>query len=391
MISVTKAKEITAQYFKKNSAEKIPLISALNRCIATQVMAQFNIPGFDNSAMDGYAISIPHGKQLTTYTIVGEIQAGATTNINLSPGEAMRIFTGAMLPYGANAVVMQEKIKRVDNTIIVEENDLKLGLNIRTKGSQTQAGDTVFHSGKILSPGAIGFLASIGIAEVEVFKKPNISIIVTGKEIISPGQIPAEGEVFECNSYSISALLQQYGIETKIQICDDNLDSISNAIKTELRTCNMLILTGGISVGDYDFVFPALQQNGVNELFYKVKQKPAKPLFFGEKSGIPVWALPGNPGSVLTACYVYVLPLIRSMLGYFDAWQNREVKLIGEYNKKPGLTHFVKGFFSGNNVEILPGQESYRMDAFAQANCLIEFDEELEFIGENEKVKIIEF
>jgi len=389
MVSVEKARIELEKLFGTLGTEKVSLMASISRCISENVIAHYQVPGFDNSAMDGYAISLQNWDRKSPFKIIGESAAGDNVSVHLNVGEAMRIFTGAMVPQGADAVVMQEKAERKTDQVWILDENIGQGINIRKAGSQTKVGSVVLSKFTPINAGTIGFLASVGIAELQVFNKPKISIIVTGKEVVQPGFPIQPGQVFECNSFGLQAALSVIGIESKIAICGDALELISNAIETALLESDILIITGGISVGDYDFVLPALKENGVVELFYKVKQKPAKPLFVGKKGKIPVFGLPGNPASVLTSFHVYVAPVIRAILGDLSPFQGQISLLDQAYSKKAGMTHFVKGFYEQGRVEILGGQESYRMDAFAKANCLIEFAENEELFLKDSAVKII--
>lgn len=391
MITVAEARQILQNLLKPGRVEMRELYDCNGYVLATDIVSQYNIPAFDNSAMDGYALNLDNWDGVAGFKIIGESAAGDHVQMHLKPGEAMRIFTGAMVPLGANAVLMQEKARIENQILYCEDEKIAPGMHIRLEGSQTEKGDTVLQKGHRLHPGSIGFIASLGLDKVEVYTRPEIKIIVTGKEIIKPGKTILPGQVFECNSYSLYTALAALGIDAEIRICGDNLDEISDTISETLETADMLLITGGISVGDYDFVLPALQKNGVEELFYKVKQKPAKPLFLGAKNGKPVFGLPGNPGSVLTSFYVYVLPLIKALCGASSALQYKQARLQSDLHKKAGLTHFVKGYLSDKDVEVLPGQESYRMDAFAFANCLIEIPSEIEFLPAGSDVTIIPF
>ncbi len=243
--------------------------------------------------------------------------------------------------------------------------------------------------GTKLTPGAIGFLATIGKATVAVHPTPKVSIIVTGKEIQQPGAILQHGQVYECNSFTLSAALKQLGItNVGVEHADDELALIQQMIAKHLEFSDVLLITGGVSVGDYDFVIPALKQCGVEQVFHKIKQRPGKPLYFGRKGNKLVFGLPGNPSSVLTCYYEYVVPALERMMQLESSIIKTNLQLGSDHSKKIGLTHFLKGYYTKENVIILGGQESYKLGSFAMANCFVCLPEEREEFKEGELVEV---
>ncbi|MCC7298471.1 MAG: molybdopterin molybdotransferase MoeA [Bacteroidia bacterium] len=389
MITVEQARKLISEHFKKGSFENVPLGQAVGRVLAQAVIAEIDVPQFDNSAMDGYAFQY-QSLQKQPLTIVGESAAGSPSLRQIEVGEAARVFTGAMVPQGADTVVMQEKVRVENGNLWVEDNGLLKGGNVRLKGSQTPKGAVALEAGVVLTPGAIGFLAGLGVTTVQVCARPKVALMITGNEIVPPGSVLKAGEVFECNSYSLSAALYPLGIQTKVSFCPDDFEATKRLIEQQLSDTDLLLITGGVSVGDYDFVVPALEQCGVQKLFHKVAQKPAKPLFAGVHGEKMVFGLPGNPASVLTSFYVYVLPWLRHFLGTEIQVENNAI-FEGEFQRKPGLTQFLKAHCNEGKVALTSGQESYRMDGFAIANCLIEMDENMSQINDGDRVKIIPF
>lgn len=388
MISVNEAREILENNYPNKTKQLLPLSDAAGMVLAENVAAQCDVPNFDNSAMDGYAFDFDswRGKPLE---IQGESAAGKPLNAELQVGCAARIFTGAMLPKGANTVVMQEKVIAENGQLTILDEQIKKGSNVRLQASQNKNGDVVMVSHQLLTPGSIAFLASCGVYEVEAYVAPRVSIIVTGDEIVSPGTQLKAGEVYECNSYGLAAVLKSLNIDAKIAYCKDNLEEIHEVVNHELNHCDILLVTGGVSVGDYDYVVPALRKCGVTQLFHGVKQKPAKPLFSGYIKNQLVFGLPGNPASVLTSFYVYVLPAIRHALGL----NNNKITgfLDQSFSRKAGLTQFLKGQRTAQGLRIVEGQESYRMDGFAIADCLIEIPENESEISTAVPLNIIPF
>jgi molybdopterin molybdotransferase len=321
--------------------------------------------------MDGYAFAYSDWLSKNKLIIEGEMQAGSKASFSLGAGRAVRIFTGAPLPAGADTVVMQEKVTAANNELVINDENLQLSGNVRARGSAIKAGEPALAKNSILSPGATGFLAGMGISHVAVFARPSVSIIVTGKELQQPGMALAYGEVYESNSFALKTALKQWQInDVKVYSADDDLALVIQVLNEALASSDMVLLTGGVSVGDYDFVVQAAEACAVTKLLHKIKQRPGKPLYFGKKENKLIFGLPGNPSSVLTCFYEYVLPALK-----FDLPALR-IPLAKPFQKPAGLTHFLKGWYDGNTVMPLDAQESYRMSSFAKANCLIKIDEE---------------
>ncbi|RZK91196.1 MAG: molybdopterin molybdenumtransferase MoeA, partial [Pedobacter sp.] len=277
MISVNEAKELITKHVSPLAAIRVNLNQAFGLVLSEDINATCDIPAFRQSSMDGYAVRFE--EEITELTIVGEMAAGSANETTINQGEAYRIFTGAPLPKGADTVVMQEKVAVINGKLIINDTNLKKGLNAREKGSEISTGNLAMSKGSQLTPAAIGFLAGIGIAEVSVIPQPKIAIILTGNELQKPGQPLAFGQVYESNSYALKAALKQAGIE-HIEIFEarDELEILTETLALALQASDVVLLTGGVSVGDYDFVIKAAERCGVQQIFHKVKQKPGKPL-----------------------------------------------------------------------------------------------------------------
>ncbi|MDP3929012.1 MAG: molybdopterin-binding protein [Bacteroidota bacterium] len=216
-------------------------------------------------------------------------------------------------------------------------------------------------------------------------------MLISGKELIPPGNSLLFGQIYESNSILLQTALLEGKIEVYRQlIIGDDWEETKEAVSLLLQQCDLILATGGISVGDFDFVGKAMIENGVEPLFYKVKQKPGKPLFYGKKDNVQVFALPGNPGSVLSCFYQFVIPCLRQMNGLNPPiWH--QAKLKTDFTKKTGLTHYLKGFATDSEVQILEAQESYKLNAFVRANCLVEIKEEQNFVAKDEAVNLFYF
>lgn len=376
MVSVGEARDIIDQYLPIGSKNlSVPIQDAAGYSVASDIFATQSIPNFAQSSMDGYAIRfMDRDKELS---IADKIPAGMTEEKMLRAGEAMRIFTGAPLPLGADTVVMQEKVQVTDKgTIQIQDKDLQIGAHVRPKGSEVEKGTVAMRSGTFLTPAAIGYLAGIGCTHVTIYAPPRVAIILTGNELRPLGAPLGYGEVYESNSYQLRIALEQRGIQdVHIHHVPDDRQQLKTTIKNTLENCDILILVGGVSVGDYDYVVDATKDCGVRQHFHRVRQKPGKPLFFGSLGEKLVFGLPGNPSSALTCFYLYIAPALERIMQLPE--RNRLVKARAThgYAKKPGLTYFLKAHYDGHSVIPLHAQESYRLQSYAQANCLLILEE----------------
>lgn len=377
MIPVKAAKELISANCLSVKTGLVPLQQATGLILAEPVCSPIDTPPFNQSAMDGYAFSFEQWDGRSSLAVMGEIQAGNSSSDELQLSEAVRIYTGAPLPPGADTVVIQEKVLIAGKSISIRDEQLRKGHNVRVQGSQIKKGEITLPAGHYLTPAAIAFLAGTGIDQVKVFANPRVSIIVTGKELLAPGHPLTDGKIYESNSYGLLAALQQLSITpVSVEVVDDREDEIFNAITRQLDT-DLVILTGGISVGDYDFVATVLGKCGVKTVFHKVRQKPGKPLYFGTRHQTLVFALPGNPAAVLTCFYEYVMPAI-SHFTKREYFRKAELPLAGDFTKKRELTYFLKGKTMAGAVSVLNNQESYMMNSFAMADCIIELEEDKE-------------
>ena len=388
MITVNQAKELIAAAIQPLAPVRINLDEAAGHILAADIFAAVDIPGFRQSSMDGYAFRFDAG--LSSYNLTGEMAAGTTEVLEIKAGEATRIFTGAPLPGGADTVVMQEKITKENNNIIVNDPMLSVGSNVREKGSEIKADALAMAKGSLLSPAAIGFLAGIGTTKVAVYPMPKVAVILTGNELQQPGKALAFGQVYEANSFALSAALKNEGIDDiKLFWVNDDLDLLMQSVNEALENSDVVLLTGGVSVGDYDFVTRAAGACGIEQIFHKVKQRPGKPLFFGTKNKQLVFGLPGNPSSVLSCFYNYALPALKGLSCKQDSVTTIQAELSTDYKKTAGLTHFLKGIYADGKASPLNAQESFRLSSFAHANCLICLDETEEFYKAGTTVTIM--
>ncbi len=390
MISVEEAKKLIEEYTERLIPVTQELSKSLNQVLAEDILSPINYPPFDQSAMDGYAIvhsDILKGKEIQ---IVGEAPAGNPYKEVITSGQSVNIFTGGKVPEGADTVIIQENVTADNRRLIVNNSTLSKGANIRTKGFQIKKGDIALKKGTPLNPGAIGFLAGLGITEVNVFQNPKIALIVTGSELQKPGTPLGSGQVYESNSFALKSALRSVHIDTinVISIGDDE-EATKNALSSAIQDSDLVIVSGGISVGKYDFVGKCLREIGVEDIFYKIYQKPGKPLFFGKKKDCLIFGLPGNPASALNCFYEYVYSSLQIMRGFSELFlEKMHLPITSDCKTKKGFSIFLKGKASEGKVDVLTGQESSNIGAFAHANCIIYLTAEKEKVKTGDMVEV---
>lgn len=387
MIQVELALSIIENNSLNMPIRKIKVLKSLGYILSEAIYSPINMPPFRQSAMDGYAFS--HSK-LAKYEVVSTSKAGDYSNIKLDNNQAIRIFTGAFVPDNLDTVVMQEHTSKNGDSIEITKMPVCFA-NVRNKGEQIKEHELVLQKNTLITPAAIGFLACLGITEITVYAKPKVAIVVTGNELVKPGKKLPKGKIYESNSVMLTSALKGIGIEkTKIFRVKDTLKATKKVLKNCLSDFDVVLVSGGISVGDYDFVKEALLANGVEELFYKINQKPGKPLFFGKKDETIVFALPGNPSSTLTSFYIYVLPALKKRMG-FEAIHLPKIKrkINTDFTNTSGKSLFLKAFYEDEKVSVLDSQSSAMLNTFALANGLIYIPYDLENVEKNQEVIVI--
>ena len=381
-VAVQEAKEILKGLSLAGGKLQLPLQKTLGYWTAGLIHAPMQVPSFDNSGMDGYAFAWADGGDSRQLAQV--VQAGTFPDFTLQPGTAVRIFTGAPVPKGADTIVQQEWVRVEGDRLFFDPGKLTQGMNLRRAGTQCEQGQLILAEGTRITPGTLGLLASLGVEQVEIFAAPQVSIILTGDEVVEVGQALQPGQIYNANGPALLGYLSQLGISTvKVYKVKDDPNEVIRVIGEALATSDVLLLTGGISVGDFDFVKEGLVENGVETLFYKVKQKPGKPLLAGVKGSKLVFALPGNPASVLTCFMQYVKPILGQWMGNPAAWeQAKSYPLATNWEKQVKLTVFLKARLVAGVVEVLPGQESFNLLSFGSADGLIEIREDQQALKE---------
>lgn len=389
MISVTEARQIVAAQCRLLETVNIPFQQSVGYVLAEDLVSPVSIPFFRQSSMDGYAIRIAEKDQLLH--VQDALPAGSSREITLAPGNAIRVFTGGPVPEGADTVVQQEWVSFKDTAIQINDYPVEMGANIRVPGADINKGVVAMPAGTQINAMHIGFIASLGITNVTVYRKPSVVILVTGNELVQPGNALRFGQVYDANSFGLTACLQQLHIPSvSVSFTQDSLAETETAIAKALRENDLLLITGGVSVGDHDHVAQACTNLGIVKHFHGVKQRPGKPLFFGTTQNKWVFGLPGNPASVLSCFYQYVIPFIHGLTGAKSV-QPLQAVLADDFDKKAALRFFLKGSYAAGLVNVLAAQASFQQTAFVQANCWIELPEEVAVFPKGTQVTIHPF
>ena len=298
--------------------EAVSLDDSLGRILASDIHSTINVPGFDNSAMDGYTIALDHNQTTQanqSFEVVDRIAAGSTGN-DLKIGNAARIFTGAPIPNGANTVVMQEECTlSEDKSQITVKRAINLNENIRPTGNDILKDNVILSSGRQIKPQDISLAASVGVGELVVFKKIKVGVFFTGDELVEPGNPLTPGKIYNSNRYALVALLKQVGCDViNLGNIEDKLDATCEALEALESQCDLIMTTGGVSVGEEDHVKPAVEKLGELNL-WKIRMKPGKPLAYGKVKQTPFIGLPGNPVSSFVTFCIFSLPFIKKMQG----------------------------------------------------------------------------
>lgn len=384
MIDVAEALQLIKSHVPAYNSQMIEIDKAVGLLSASNLYAPLSLPPFVQSSVDGYAIRFDDLDVSDVLSLTDVVAAGCSKASSLKPGSAIRVFTGAPVPSGADTVVMQEFARLNSKGIAFDPKPENKGMFVREVGSHLKEGELVLSKRQCITPAMVGHLSGLGISEVEVIQRPSVAIVTTGSEVVKPGTPLSEGKIYDSNRAILSAALKEQGIspvsETHV---NDHPDQILAEIVKGLEKCDLLIITGGVSVGDYDYVVPMLEKAGVTKIFHGVKQKPGKPLYFGKKGSKLIFGLPGNPVSALVCFHLYISSLLQSKTPLL-----LQLPLSSDFRKKAGLTHFLRGFANGHQVEILTGQESYMLHTFTKANCLVTIPEAAERVGKGELVDV---
>lgn len=398
MIKVDEALDIVLGSLKVPEAETVKLLQALRRILAEDVYTGFDIPGFDNSAMDGYALRSSDTTGATeanpkVLEIIEAIKAGFLPSKTISQNQATKIMTGAPIPKGADSVVKVEATQGDGKNRVKIFAQVKNELNVRRSGEDFKKGELALSKGTMITPACLGILASIGKSNLRVFKKPRVAILATGDEIVDVEDTFLKGKIRSSNTYTLySQIIESGALPKNLGIVSDDPYQLRMKIEEGLD-CDMILTSGGVSMGEYDFVKVVLEEMGADIKFCKVAMRPGKPLIFGLIDGKPIFGLPGNPVSSMIGFEVFVKPAIFKMLGRAN-WDKKEVEALLEEDvqKKKGLKYFLRAQTRWENGVYLTHQAGPQgsgiLKSMAIANSLMILPQDQEFLGKGTKVKV---
>ncbi len=390
MLTVEQAQEQVLSRIALPDPEKVDALAALGCVLAADVISDIDVAPFDNSAMDGYAVRAADTAAATVedpavLRVVDHIAAGVFPTVEVRPGEASRIMTGAPIPQGADAVVMVEHTEGLDNAgstggTIAVRRAATLGDHIRLRGEDVRSGEVVLRAGEVVGPAAVGLMAAVGAAEVEVYRRPRVAIVSTGDELVGISEKPGLGKIRNSNSFSLAAQVLAAGaVPVVLAIARDN-EADTRALLSRAPEFDLMVSTGGVSMGDFDVVRDVLEQIGQMD-FWKVAMRPGAPQTFGTIGAVPFFGLPGNPTSTMVGFELFVRPAIRKMRGFADLFRPRTTAtLTQDVGKKPDRRYFMRGRIARTpegayEVGLAGRQSSAMLTAMHRANCLISLPE----------------
>jgi molybdopterin molybdotransferase len=358
----------------------VSIVDALGHVLAEDIHARYALPAFDNSAMDGYAVAAAATRAATPrgpvrLEIVDGVYAGDTTRRVLRRGESCAIMTGAPLPRGADCIIPVEAA-RVDRGALIVIRPAVRGRHVRRKGEEVARGARVARRGTLVHAGTVACLAAAGRRTARVVRVPSVSVISTGDETVTPGRALAHGQVYDSNSHMLAAMLRAAGIRTvRVASVGDRPAALDRAVAAALRRTDVVLLTGGVSVGEHDYVRRVLKALRVREVFWRVRQKPGKPLYFGVRGKKLVFGLPGNPASAFTCFCLYVHPALRRLSGLRGcAPRVEERTLVAPVEGDRTRWSFLRAATSmvvEGGVVVLPRQGSHMITSLAAADRLV--------------------
>jgi len=398
VISVNQAVRLMLKNTSPVGITKLPLNKAAGLVLAEDIYARNDLPLFTNSAMDGYAVKSSQTKGANQkhplpLRLVGTLKAGSLSKRFLGNGEAIKIMTGAPLPAGADAVVMKENTTEQDGWILIQK-EAETKENIRLQAEEIKKGALALKKFTLLNPPALGFLSSLGVKEVKIFRIPKVTMVITGNEVVSSANRLGPGKIYESNSVGLVTALKEIGIhEVQIFRCRDNPLSLKRNLGKALALSDIVLISGGVSVGDYDYVRQTLSSLKAKQIFWKVSQKPGKPLYFGRNGKTLIFGIPGNPAASLVVFYEYIRPALLKFLGRKHIHLPLLTgQMAREIAKKKGLTYFWRGALSGPLdkpiVQIPSQQGSHMLKEFARGDCLVIGPEKSKFIQKGTQVTV---
>ena len=382
LISVDEAFRLYSKHISPLPAEEVELERALYRVLAEDALSAVDLPPFPQSAMDGYALRSQDTQSATpeqpaTLRLVGEVPAGALpATPRIGPGEAVRIFTGGHVPEGADAVLRQEDA-RVEGDVLVVERPVPPGRDVRSQGEELPAGALIARRGERLTAGHLAALAVAGVARVKVHREPRIAVLTTGDEVVPPGRALEPGQVYDANAPLIASWLRERGCSRiTTEHLPDDLARTADALARALERSDLVLTAGGVSVGERDFVIAAAEQVGVRPVFWRVKQQPGKPLFFGLFGETPLLGLPGNPGSVFVCLATHARRVLDLLEGCAEPGPRFYEGVLGEpLERSPERERWVRARWTVRDgkieLEPLPKQRSHMISNLVACTALV--------------------
>ena len=378
MIELEEAREFIFNQCLKLSTDEVDISKSRGLVLADTVISNDDVPPFPNTAMDGYAVrAVDTEHAPVELKVIGTLPAGKVPDLEVGPDEAVRIMTGAVIPEGADAVVMVEKTKEVENgsSVVVEET-VKNGNFIRQPGEDFVKGSELFNSGTLIGAAHIGVFATIGLEKVNVFKRPVVGVMSTGDELVQGSSQLKPGQIRDSNRHSIKALLEEIGAEIiELGLIPDDEKAIESALLSAVEKCDAVVTSGGVSMGDFDYVKVVLDRLGEMK-WMQVAIKPAKPLAFGLLNDVPIFGLPGNPVSAMVSFELFMRPALLKMMGYEQIWRPyiKAKATTPLKRRKDGKVHFARVTLTKKEdsyeVSLLEGQGSHQLAAMANAQGL---------------------
>ena len=378
LLSVAEALERVLADAAPLPAEEVPLEEAARRVLAYDLKARRTQPPADVSAMDGYAVRAGDvASAPARLKVIGEVPAGRPFSAKVGPGEAARIFTGGFVPAGADAVVVQELTKRDGNWVEVQKPSVA-GRNIRRQGLDFKKGDKLFAKGHRLTARDLALVAGMNHPLVPVYRKPKVALFATGDELVPPGNEPGPGQIVYSNGFALAALIREEGGEVDdLGVVGDKLDATIDAVRDARDSgADILVTTGGASVGEYDFVNRALAAEGLALSFWKIAMRPGRPLMHGRLGAMQVLGVPGNPVSSYVCAFLFLVPLIRKLTGRDDLITPTETaKLGGDLPENDERADYLRATLTDGTEGLIatpfPTQDSSMMAPLAKADCLL--------------------
>ncbi len=391
MIEETEARSRILNAIEPGPVIWVPLFLGAEHVLGQDLAGLVDSPGFDNSSMDGYAVKAEECQTGMSLQVATEEQpAGVDRQLELEDGQAIRIFTGASIPMGADAVIMQEDVERDGDTIRITEG-VEKGENIRRRGGDVCTGQRLLEKGEWISPVKMGLLASQGFPELPVHCKPMVNIVTTGDELVEPGYPLIAGELYNSNGPMLRAAVENAGAVGSAIHAMDDVGELTAVLSEAIETGDIVVVAGGVSVGERDYVKQVLEDLGVETNFWRVKVKPGKPFLFGQHpDGCSIFGLPGNPVSAFVTFQLFVLPAIRKRQGLLESEiLSPRNAVAGEImNNRGDRPHYLRGQLDeSGRVELSGTQQSHAIFGLSKANCLVRLEPEQE-IAPGEAVQV---